>query len=151
MVNTSTLLLPPLAQPRSPEFPPGVCTTTFTAPGPEIKPVVIVTFNCLLLTTVVLRVFPLMTTTEDETNWLPFTMSTAPCCTWAKSIVLGESEPISGLGLELPQIGFEVPQPARKNRASRAAGKNRTDLREGMEMLGMEMLLYLLGPTPALR
>jgi hypothetical protein len=92
-----------------------------------------------------------MTTTEDETNWLPFTMSIAPCCTWAKSIVLGESEPISGLGLELPQIGFEVPQPARKNRASRAAGKNRTDLREGMEMLGMEMLLYLLGPTPALR
>jgi len=62
--------------------------------------------------------------------------------------VLGESEPISGLGLELAQIGFDVPQPARKNRAS-TAGRNRTDLREGMEMVGMGMLLCLLGPTPA--
>src|SRR5260370_10888760 len=38
--------------------------------------------------------------------------------------------------------------PARKNTASRA-GRNRMDLREGMEMVGMGMLLCLLGPTPA--
>jgi hypothetical protein len=63
--------------------------------------------------------------------------------------VLGESEPISGLGLELAQIGFDVPQPARKNRASRA-GRSRMDLRKGMEIVGMGMLLCLLGPTPAL-
>jgi hypothetical protein len=63
--------------------------------------------------------------------------------------VLGESEPISGLGLELPQSGFDVPQPARKNSVSKA-GRNRLDLREGMEMVGMRMLLCLLSPTPAL-
>jgi hypothetical protein len=45
-VKTSTLLLPPLVQPRSAEFPLGVCTVTFTGPGPEITPVVRVTFNC---------------------------------------------------------------------------------------------------------
>lgn len=45
MVSVSTLLLPPLAQPMSPEFPPGVCTNTFKVPGAEIKPVVIVTCN----------------------------------------------------------------------------------------------------------
>jgi len=45
-VNTRTLLSPPLVQPKSPEFPLGVCTETFTDPGPEITPVVSVTFNC---------------------------------------------------------------------------------------------------------
>src|SRR5260370_6965875 len=52
-----------------------------------------------------------------------------------------------GLGLEIAQIGFDVPQPARKNTASRA-GRNRMDLREGMEMVGMGDA-PLLGPTPA--
>jgi len=63
--------------------------------------------------------------------------------------VLGESEPISGLGLELAQIGFDVPQPARKNRASRA-GRNRMDLREGMEMVGMGMLLLFVRSNPGI-
>jgi len=45
-VNTSTLLLPPLVQPKSEEFPLGVSTLTFTDPGPEITPVVSITFNC---------------------------------------------------------------------------------------------------------
>jgi hypothetical protein len=49
-----------------------------------------------------------MTTSDDETNWLPFTIKTAPCCTSEKLIVLGESEPISGAGLALPQRGFSV-------------------------------------------
>jgi hypothetical protein len=53
------------------------------------------------------------------------------------------------LGLELAQIGFDVPQPARKNRASRP-GRSRMDLRESMEIVGMGMLLCLLSPTPAL-
>src|SRR5712691_8469898 len=80
-------------------------------------------------------VFPLMTTSEDETKWPPNTMSKAPCCTSAKLIVLGESEPISGAGLALPQSGFRaLLQPGRNDRANRTAS-DRTDVREGMEML----------------
>jgi hypothetical protein len=56
------LLSPPLVQFKSPEFPLGVCTETFTDPGPEITSVVSVMFNCVLLTTVALRGVALMTT-----------------------------------------------------------------------------------------
>src|ERR1700686_5765821 len=56
---------------------------------------------------------------------------------------------MSGLGRELLQIGFDVPQPARKNRPSRA-GRNSTVLREGTMMVGMGRLLCFLGPTPGL-
>jgi hypothetical protein len=68
MVKTRVWLVPPLVQPKEPEFPLGVLTVTFAVPGAEITAVVSVTFNCVLLVTEVLRVVPLMTTTEDETN-----------------------------------------------------------------------------------
>lgn len=45
-VNTSVLLVPPLVQPKLPEFPPGVNTFTFTGPGSEMMPVVSITFSC---------------------------------------------------------------------------------------------------------
>jgi len=47
--------------------------------------------------TFVVRVVPLMTTTEDETNWLSFTVRRKPCCTSANEIVVAESDPITGL------------------------------------------------------
>jgi hypothetical protein len=46
MVRTRAWLVPPLVQPRSPEFPLGVFTVTLAVPGPEIRVVVIVTCNC---------------------------------------------------------------------------------------------------------
>src|SRR4029077_10011620 len=49
-----------------------------------------------------------MSTSEDETKWLPFTVSITPCCTWAKLTMLGESELISGAGRALPHSGFKV-------------------------------------------
>lgn len=74
MVNVRALLVPPLEQPTLPELPLGVLTVTLAVPGAEIVSVVIVTCNCSLLTTVVFSVLPSITTTEDETNWLPFTV-----------------------------------------------------------------------------
>ena len=68
MVNTRALLVPPLEQPRLPEFPLGVLTVTLTAPGAETKAVVIVACICWLFVTLVVSVVPLTTTTEDETN-----------------------------------------------------------------------------------
>ena len=62
------MLVPPLVQPKSPEFPLGVLTVTLAVPGAEIKAVVMVTCNSVLLVTKVLSVVPLMTPTEDETN-----------------------------------------------------------------------------------
>jgi hypothetical protein len=68
MVKTRELLVPPLVQPKSPEFPAGVLTVTFAVPGAEIAALVIVTCNCVLLTTRVAAAVPLMSPTEDETN-----------------------------------------------------------------------------------
>jgi hypothetical protein len=68
MVKTRAALVPPLVQPKSPEFPLGVFTVTLAVPGAEIRAVVIVTCNSVLFVTTVVRVVPLMTTTEDETN-----------------------------------------------------------------------------------
>ena len=68
IVRTRALLVPPLVQPKSPEFPLVVLTVTLSVPGDEITSSVSVTCNCVLLITRVLSVVPLMTTTEDETN-----------------------------------------------------------------------------------
>lgn len=121
MVSVSGLLVPPLIQPRSPEFPLGVLTATFAVPGPEITSVVIVTCNCRLLWTVVLSVFPLTRTTEDATKSEPFTVRTAPCWTWANVSVLGESELMPGAGRELPHRGFRALQPGKNSSAIRRA------------------------------
>jgi len=135
-VSTSALLVPPLVQPRFSEFPLGVRTVTFTAPGPEISPVVSFTVNFLSVRTFALRTFPLMTASDAATKLPPFTVTRTPCCTCAKVIVLGASDPISGAGLALPQNGFRVllPQPARNKRASRTA-KDKPKVREDMVML----------------
>lgn len=79
IVSVNALLVPPLVQPRSPEFPLGVLTVTLAVPGPEIESVVTVTCNCWALWTVVLSVLPLMITTDDATKLLPLTTRTAPC------------------------------------------------------------------------
>lgn len=121
MVNTRALLVPPLEQPRLPELPLGVLTVTLAVPGAEIVSVVIVTCNCSLLTTVVLSVLPSMTTTEDETNWLPFTVRRKPCCTSANVIVVAERDPITGTGRALPHKGLSALQPGKNSKAIKSA------------------------------
>ena len=68
IVSKSTLLFPPLLQPKFAEFPLGVSTLTFTDSGLEMMPVVSITFSCVALTTVVLSAVPLISTSEAETN-----------------------------------------------------------------------------------
>jgi len=46
IVKTRAWLLPPLVQPRLPEFPLGVLTVTLAVPAAEITAVVIVASNC---------------------------------------------------------------------------------------------------------
>lgn len=121
MVSVSALLVPPLVQPRSPEFPLGVLTLTLALPGPEIESVVMVTCNCRLLRTVVLSVLPLTVTTEDETKSEPFTMRRDPCWTWANVSVLGESEETTGAGRELPHNGLRALQAGKDSKASTTA------------------------------
>jgi hypothetical protein len=113
MVNTSESLVPPLLHPRFPEFPLGVVTFTLAVPEAEISAVVIVTCNSPAFGTCVASVVPLMTTTEDETKWLPFTVSRNPCCTWAKVMVAGERLEMAGAGRELEQRGFSALQPCK--------------------------------------
>jgi hypothetical protein len=45
MVRVSALLVPPLLQPKSLEFPPGVLIVTLAVPGPMMSAVVSVTCN----------------------------------------------------------------------------------------------------------
>jgi hypothetical protein len=59
-----------------------------------------------------------MTTTEDETNWLPFTLRRKPACTWARVIEVGEREAMIGAGRALPQSGFSALQPGRSSQAN---------------------------------
>jgi len=111
IVKTREPLVPPLLQPRLPEFPLGVLTFTLALPAPEITAVVIVACNCWLLVARVVKVVPLTTTTEDETNWLPFTVSRKPFYTCANVIVFGESDPMTGTGRELPHKGLSALHP----------------------------------------
>jgi hypothetical protein len=71
--------------------------------------------------TFVVSVVPLMTTTEDETKWLPFTVRRKPAFTSANVIVVAESDPITGAGLALPHRGFSALQPGKNGRTSRSA------------------------------
>jgi hypothetical protein len=125
IVKTRALLVPPLVQPRSLEFPPGVLTVTLADPVAEITAVVRVSCNCVLLITRVLTVVPLISPTEDETNLLPFTVRTKPCCTSASVIVLTEREPMVGAGRALPHAGLRELQAWRSNKASTSALESR--------------------------
>src|ERR1035438_4647282 len=71
--------------------------------------------------TVVLRFVPLMTTTEDETNWLPFMVRRKPCCPSANVMLVAERDPIIGAGRALPQKGLNALQPGKNSKASRSA------------------------------
>src|SRR5271167_1249878 len=68
-----------------------------------------------------------MTTTEDETNWLPFTVRRKPCCTSANVIVVGEKDPITGAGRALPQRRLSALQPGKNSKASRSALSGRKE------------------------
>jgi hypothetical protein len=111
IVKTKALLVPPLVHPRLPEFPLGVLTFTLAVPVAEITADVIMVCNCWLLVAKVLSVVPFTTTTEDETKWLPVTVSKKPFCTCANVTVLGESDPITGAGRELPHKGLRALHP----------------------------------------
>ena len=67
-LRTCPLLVPPLEQPRSPVLPAGVLTTTLKLPTAGIMENVMVALSWELLATVVARVAPLKTTTEEETK-----------------------------------------------------------------------------------
>jgi hypothetical protein len=118
MFRVRALLVPPLVQPKLPEFPLGVLMLTLAVPGPVMSAVVSVACNWDSLRTWVLRVVPLITTTEDDTMWLPFTLSKNPCCTCANVMVVGEREEMDGAGRALPQRGFRALQPCRTSTAS---------------------------------
>jgi hypothetical protein len=136
----SALLWPPLVQSRFPELPLGVSTLTFTGPEADMTSVVSFTFSWSSLTTVALSGVELITTSDDETKSLPLTVSIKPCCTCAKLTVLGDSEPITGMGRALPHKGFRVLlQPATKKRAGRTA-RERARLRENMGVTPSERI-----------
>jgi len=90
------------------------------------------TVSSELLTTVVVRVDPLKTTTEEATNWLPVAVSTKLGGSWEKTIDTGEIELRIGAGRALPQSGFTALQPGRSS--STTSHKPRTTIRqeEGM-------------------
>jgi hypothetical protein len=118
-----------------------------------MTPVVSWIFSFWLLTIVAPSVLPLMTTWDDDTNWLPFMVSITPCSTSAKVTVLGESAAISGAGLALPQKGFSVlPQPGRSNKA-RAASVRRKDIQGSFlnQARMARLTVPLTRPAPAVR
>ena len=72
---------------------------------------VIVTLSWELLATLVARVAPLKTTTEEETKWLPLAIITKLGGKCEKTMVVGEIELRIGNGRALPQRGFSVLHP----------------------------------------
>jgi hypothetical protein len=127
IVKVNVLLLPPLVHPRSPELPLGVLTTTLAVPGPEIRVVVSVTCSCVLLTTVVASVSPLITTTDAETKWDPLTDRTKPS-TVENAIVSVERDEISGDGRALRHNGLIALQPVRTSKRHNIALRHRTGI-----------------------
>ena len=125
-------LVPPLEQPRLPLLPAGVCTTTLKLPGPAIMEDEMLTVSWVLLITVVVRVAPLKTTTEEETKWLPVVVRTKLGGNCAKTIVAGEIESRIGTGRALPQRGFSVLHPGSSK--STISHELRSTIRKGVGM-----------------
>src|SRR6202043_3436779 len=141
-VNISTLLFPPLVQPKSPVFPLGVSTITFTCPGPLMTSLVSFTVISRGLTMVAPRAVELISTSDDETKLLPLMVSISPCCNCENVTVLGENEPISGAGRELPHKGFSVLLQPRTERASASRqASDRPQLRRRMGDTPLRMVL----------
>jgi len=105
--------VPPLEQPRSPELPAGVCTSTLKLPALGIMEDVIFAVSSVLLTTVVATVAPLKTITEEETKLLPVAVRTKLGGSCEKTSVVGEIELRLGAGRALPQSGFSELHPAK--------------------------------------
>src|SRR5215472_14216658 len=124
MVKVNVLLVPPLVHPRSPELPLGVLTAMLAVPGPAIRVVVSVTCSCVLLTTVVATVFPLMTTTDAETKWEPLT-DRIKSSTLENAIVSGERDEICGDGRALPHNGLSELQPGRTSKTHNSVLRHR--------------------------
>lgn len=82
---------------------------------------VMVTVSWELLFTVVARVAPLKTTTEEETKWLPVAVRTKLGGSCEKAMVAGEIELRTGAGRALPQRGFSELHPG----SSRSATSNK--------------------------
>jgi hypothetical protein len=118
-VKTCVLLVPPLEQPTSPEFPAGVCTTTLKLPTAGIMDDVIVTVISELLTTTVESVVPLKIRTEEATKWLPVAVRTKLAGICEKTMVAGEIESRTGTGRALPQSGFSPLHPDSNNSTPR--------------------------------
>jgi hypothetical protein len=96
---------------------------------------VIVAVSWELLLTAVIKVAPLKTTTEEETNWLPVRVRGKLGGNWANTIVFGEIEVRIGTGRALPQRGFSALHPGRNK--SRANSELRRPIRwdEDMKIL----------------
>lgn len=105
-----------------------------------------VTCNCVLLITSVVSDVPLITPTDDETNWLPFTVRTKPCCTWASVTVLADKELMVGDGRALPHAGLIELQACHTGKATRRATRARQkppDRLMGDRNMRMQMLKWL--------
>src|SRR6202140_2198672 len=84
----------------------------------------------------------LISTSDDETKLLPLMVSVSPCCSCVTVSVLGESEPISGAGRELPHKGFSVLLQPRTEKASASRQANDTpQLRRRMGDTPLRMVL----------
>ena len=76
------------------------------------------TVSSELLVTVVGRVVPLKSATEEETKWLPAAVMTKLGGSCENTILSGEIELRVGLGRALPQSGFRALHPGRSESAT---------------------------------
>jgi len=113
--------------------PDGVCTTTLKLPAAGIMEDVMFAVSTELLTTVVARVVPLKTITEEETKWLPVAVRTKLGGSCEKTIVAGEIEARLGAGRALPQRGFSALHPGRSKRMTSHALRRTIRQEEGMD------------------
>jgi hypothetical protein len=100
-------------------------------PGAGIIEDVIVPVSWELLVTAVAMEAPLKTITEEETNWLPFAVSTKLGGNCEKVAVVGEIESRAGVGRALPQRGFSALQPGRIKNAIRSEPRRPSRYEEG--------------------
>jgi hypothetical protein len=133
-VRTRPPLVPPLEQPRLPLLPAGVFTVTLKAPGAGIIEEVTVAVSWELLSTTVASAVPLKTITEEETNWLPFAVSTKLGGNCEKTMVVGEIEFSIGMGRALLQRGFRALQLGRAKNTISNALRPPSRAEEGMNL-----------------